>query len=123
MARVVIQVLGLPAGTVEWPEEAASPTFLKRLDNEFLGVGFHALCRSSGVIQCIHMTPSTKKQTAFRIDSEILDGLRRVKERDGIPLAEQVRRALQVWLKGKGVTTTARKRASSRKRTIIRGGA
>lgn len=68
------------------------------------------------------MTPSTKKQTAFRIDPEILDGLRAVKDRDGIPLAEQVRRALIVWLQRKGVTKTARKRTSTHK-GAIRGGA
>jgi hypothetical protein len=51
------------------------------------------------------VTPSTKKQTAFRLDPEILDGLREVKERDGIPTSEQVRRALSAWLESKGVRT------------------
>jgi len=45
-----------------------------------------------------------KKLSAFRIDPEILTGLRRVKERDGIPISEQVRRALLHWLKTKAVT-------------------
>jgi hypothetical protein len=49
------------------------------------------------------VTPSTKKQTAFRLDPELLDGLLFVKERDGIPLSEQVRRALRTWLEQKGV--------------------
>lgn len=63
------------------------------------------------------MTPSTKKQTAFRIDPDILDGLQVVKERDGIPLSEQVRRALRTWLESRGVTgKTERKRAATRKR-------
>ncbi|MBM3818553.1 MAG: ribbon-helix-helix protein, CopG family [Acidimicrobiia bacterium] len=49
------------------------------------------------------MTPSAKKQTAFRIDPDIMAGLQAVKERDGIPLSEQVRRALTAWLEQKGV--------------------
>ena len=65
-------------------------------------------------IACV--TPSLKKQTAFRIDPDILTGLQEVKVRDGIPLSEQVRRALRVWLDSKGVTKTERKRAVTRKR-------
>jgi len=63
------------------------------------------------------VTPSTKKQTAFRLDPEILDGLLLVKERDGVPLSEQVRRALRAWLKEKGVNIEAgdRKQASRRR--------
>jgi len=63
------------------------------------------------------VTPSRKKQTAFRIDPEILEGLQAVKQRDGVPLSEQVRRALTAWLTGKGVNVKAdRKRAATRKR-------
>ena len=51
------------------------------------------------------------------MDPEIMGGLRRVKERDGIPMAEQVHRALVAWLEQKGVRDKAdRKRASTRKR-------
>jgi hypothetical protein len=60
---------------------------------------------------------SPKELTAFRMDPEIMAGLRRVKERDGIPMAEQVHRALVAWLEQKGVRDKAdRKRASTRKR-------
>ena len=62
------------------------------------------------------VTPSAKKQTAFRIDPEILDGLRQIKERDGVPVSEQVRRALAAWLNSKGVMKAGRKRAPTRKR-------
>ena len=34
----------------------------------------------------------------FWIDSELRQGLRDIKERDGIPEAEQVRRAIRQWL-------------------------
>jgi hypothetical protein len=63
------------------------------------------------------MTPSTKKQTNLRIEPEILDGLQRVKERDGIPISEQVRRALRAWLETKDVSEkSARRRASTRRK-------
>ncbi len=64
------------------------------------------------------MTPNEKKQTAFRIEPEILDGLQRVKIRDGIPISEQVRRALREWLARRGVTVkTERPRGVTRKRS------
>jgi hypothetical protein len=63
------------------------------------------------------VTPSTKKQTAFRIDPEILEGLQHVKDRDGVPISEQVRRALVAWLESKGLGKTDRPRAATRKRS------
>ena len=54
----------------------------------------------------------------FRLESELLDGLRRVKERDGIAVTEQVRRAVIAWLESKGVKVKSeRKRSPSRKRS------
>ena len=44
--------------------------------------------------------------TAFRIEPEIMDGLRRVKDREGVPLSVQVDRALRAWLKKKRVSVT-----------------
>jgi hypothetical protein len=55
------------------------------------------------------------KQTAFRIDAELLDALQAIKRRDGVPVSEQVRRALQAWVESKGVRAE-RKRAVTRKR-------
>jgi hypothetical protein len=40
-----------------------------------------------------------KELTAFRIDPAVMEGLRHVKERDGVPLSVQVDRALRAWLK------------------------
>jgi hypothetical protein len=61
---------------------------------------------------------SPKELTAFRIAPEVMAGLRRVKERDGVPLSVQVHRALVAWLKSNGVKTKAeRKRASTRERS------
>ena len=64
------------------------------------------------------MPPSAKKQTAFRIEAEILDGLQQVKDRDGVPVSEQVRRALRAWLDAKGVKVKqpASRRAQTRRK-------
>ena len=61
------------------------------------------------------MTPR-KVLTAFRLDPAMLAGLEAVKDRDGIPIAEQVRRAVQRWLDEKGVSAEAA-RPARRKRT------
>ena len=55
---------------------------------------------------------------AFRIEHEILKGLQAVKKRDGVPVSEQVRRALRQWLKSKRVAlrTSAAQKGGKRKR-------
>ena len=61
------------------------------------------------------MTPL--RQTNIRIDSELLDGLQEISERDGVPVSEQVRRAIRMWLESKGlkVKTAPRRGATRRK--------
>jgi hypothetical protein len=49
-----------------------------------------------------------KRLTNFR---ELLEGLSLVKDRDGIPLTEQVRRAVRLWLDSRGVTVKTAKPA------------
>ena len=39
---------------------------------------------------------------SFMIDDVLADGLKRIKERDGISESEQIRRAILAWLKEKG---------------------
>lgn len=65
-----------------------------------------------------NMSPSSKRQTAFRLDPDVLDGLQALKDRDGAPFNETVHRALRAWFEAKGVmpTKAARKRAATRKR-------
>lgn len=61
------------------------------------------------------MTPL--RQTNFRLEEEILEALDKIRERDGVPASEQVRRALKVWIAEKGLTLkAARKRVGPRKR-------
>ncbi len=62
------------------------------------------------------MTPL--RPTNFRLEEELLEALQAIKERDGVPVSVQVRRALQAWIESKGVRVKpARKRASTRRRT------
>lgn len=60
------------------------------------------------------------RAATFRLPDELLDGMKEVQERDGIPQSEQVRRALRAWLEERGIVApekkTARKRAATRKR-------
>jgi len=60
----------------------------------------------------------TRKIATFRLDDHLLEGLRIVLERDGVPPSEQVRRAIAMWLDAKGVTVKKpeRRRAGTRKR-------
>jgi hypothetical protein len=62
------------------------------------------------------MTPIRKVAT-FRVDDDLLEAMRRLQERDGMPLSEQIRRALRPWLELKGVIRKVdRTRARTRKR-------
>jgi hypothetical protein len=60
------------------------------------------------------MTP--RARYTFFIDEQQRDGLRAIKERDGIPESEQIRRAIDEWLERRGSSETDRKRAGTRKR-------
>ena len=57
---------------------------------------------------------SPRVVTTFRIDKDLLDGLRGVWERDGVPVSEQVRRAIRMWLDTKGVKVGAKRRRRHR---------
>lgn len=64
------------------------------------------------------MTPRTRKLYSFWIDPAQAVGLKAIKQRDGVPESEQIRRALDTWLKEKGVMNkTERPRAATRKRS------
>lgn len=58
-----------------------------------------------------------KKYYTFMIDVDLADALKVLKDRDGVPESEQIRRALRLWLESKGVTKKAeRPRVAPRKR-------
>jgi hypothetical protein len=61
------------------------------------------------------MTP--RRLTNVRLDDELIEVLQTIKERDGIPISEQIRRAIRDWAEARGVKVkTGRKHAGARKR-------
>jgi hypothetical protein len=49
------------------------------------------------------MTPKrTRYTTTMRLDTPLWEGLQRIRTRDGIPVSEQMRRAITAWLEAKG---------------------
>jgi hypothetical protein len=60
---------------------------------------------------------TVRKLTNFRIDPDLAAGLKLVKERDGVPEGEQIRRALRAWLTAKDGLKAERKQAATRKRS------
>jgi hypothetical protein len=65
------------------------------------------------------MTDSARRTYSFWIEKTQADGLKALKERDGIPESEAIRRAIDAWLRTKGIKTekTERPRAATRKRS------
>jgi Ribbon-helix-helix domain len=55
-----------------------------------------------------------RKRYSFWIDDEQADGLKVVKERDGVLESEQIRRAINDWLEKKGVRKADRERRRGR---------
>lgn len=69
---------------------------------------------------------SPKKPYTLKIDPELLEALREIKQRDGIPESEQIRRGIQLWLDSKGykpARTVERKGAVNRRSGGRRKGA
>jgi hypothetical protein len=62
---------------------------------------------------------SRKEFTAFRMAPELMKAMRAVKVAEGIPVSEQVDRAVRAYLEARGLTVkkTERKRAVTRKRS------
>jgi hypothetical protein len=62
------------------------------------------------------MSPKDKILT-FRPDDEVYEAMEVLKERDGVPFSQQIRRALRAWLEGKGlVDKAAPRRAGTRRK-------
>lgn len=59
---------------------------------------------------------TSRKLTTFYIDLDLSEALKTVKERDGVPEAEQIRRAVREWFEKRGMLKAERKRAATRKR-------
>ncbi len=60
-----------------------------------------------------------RKLLTLVCDDYLRDGLRAVRERDGIPEAEQVRRSIKMWLEAKGVLAVPPAPAQTVRRGIL----
>ena len=56
------------------------------------------------------------KTFTFTLPDYLKAGLQRIKQRDGVSEAEQIRRAIAMWMESKEQPKTERKRAATRKR-------
>jgi hypothetical protein len=56
--------------------------------------------------------------TNIRIDPELMSALHAIREGDGVPVSEQIRRGIVLWLESKGVRVkkAAPRRASTRRK-------
>lgn len=70
------------------------------------------------ICSLVAVTPR-RKLFSFWIDPEQAEGLKAIRDRDGVLPSEQIRRAIDDWLERKGVTAkrAERKRAATRKRS------
>jgi hypothetical protein len=61
---------------------------------------------------------SSKESTALRIDVDLLEAMRSLKDREGVPVTTQIEMAVRQWLKSKGIVVKKadRRRAQTRKR-------
>ena len=66
----------------------------------------------------INAVAPDRKMYTFWLDGELAEGLKAVKERDGISESEQIRRAIRTWLDAKDVTKkkTAPRRVVARRK-------
>ncbi len=60
---------------------------------------------------------SPKETTALRLNTDLLDAMREVRQLEGIPVTLQIEMAVREWLERRGSIKAARKRAVTRKRT------
>jgi hypothetical protein len=59
---------------------------------------------------------SPKETTALRLDTTLLETMRRVKQQEGIPVTTQIEMAVREWLEKRGALKADRKRVGARKR-------
>ncbi len=57
----------------------------------------------------------SKEPYAFWISPDQKAALRAIKDRDGIPVSEQIRRAIDRWLEEKGTESAASRRGGKRR--------
>jgi hypothetical protein len=61
-------------------------------------------------------TMAALRLTNFRLEEQLLDALQTIKDRDGVPISVQVRRAIEAWIQSKGVRVKAAPRRALTRR-------
>jgi hypothetical protein len=54
---------------------------------------------------------SPKKTVTLRLDTELLEAMRQVKDADGVPVTTQIEKAAREWLTKRGALKTAKRSA------------
>ena len=75
---------------------------------------------NNGIFTTMPTERTRPNQFSFELDPELRDGLLRLKERDGAPVAVSIRRAIQAWLEVKDAVPGGARRVTGRKTS--RGG-
>jgi ribbon-helix-helix CopG family protein len=52
---------------------------------------------------------------SFELEDDLVERLKAVKDRDGIFVSEQLRRAVRMWLEGRGMASAPKKTKARRK--------
>ena len=73
-----------------------------------MGSALTAVCKRS------YIDAYMKTRTSFYIGEDLQRGLEALKERDGMPAAEAIRRAIAAFLEAKGIQATPAKAARPR---------
>jgi len=60
--------------------------------------------------------PRIRKMHSFYLEPELAEGLKAIKDRDGISESEQVRRAVRLWLDSKDYRVIPAKKGGKTKR-------
>ena len=61
-----------------------------------------------------------KQLYTFRIEPSVLRALEAITERDGVPVSEQIRRGIRMWLESKGGVVPASTAAKKAARKVSR---
>ena len=89
-----------------------------RLPRRFKWIRTSYLYNSPAMLDaCMYMPilgAMSKETTAFRLDTTLLEAMRRVKLQDGIPVTTQIEMAVREWLVKRGALKKADRRRAPR---------
>ena len=61
----------------------------------------------------IHVADENKQAMYIRIDPDLVEALEAIRDAEGIPVSEQIRRGIRLWLDQKGAAQRTTRRTSS----------